>query len=78
MTPSTTQRVKVGLGLVLGLAVGATCRLLDIPSPAPPVLIGALLVVSMTVGYITIDRWTTREARLKPLCGGPDGSTKSG
>jgi XapX domain-containing protein len=41
------------IGLVLGLAVGAGCRCFDIPSPAPPRLIGACLLLAMTVGFVT-------------------------
>ena len=78
MTAASTQRLKIGLGLLLGLAIGFLCRVLHIPSPAPTMLPGALLVVSMTLGYTGIDRWANREARHKPLCGGPDGTTKFG
>ena len=78
MNAITTRRVKVVLGLLLGLAVGATCRWLNIPSPAPPVLTGALLVVAMTLGYLATDRWfARREAAQRALCGGPDGSTRA-
>ena len=77
MKAAAVDRIKVGLGLLLGLAIGALCRWLAIPSPAPPVLAGALLVVAMTLGYIAADRWLVRrEARNKPLCGGPDGSIR--
>lgn len=38
-------------GITLGLAIGAGCRWLDIPVPAPPRIEGALLVVAMTCGY---------------------------
>lgn len=41
------------IGLVLGIIIGAGCRFFDIPSPAPPRLIGALLLVAMTLGFIT-------------------------
>ncbi|XXF80130.1 DUF1427 family protein [Myxococcaceae bacterium GXIMD 01537] len=44
------------VGPVLALAIGAGCRLLDIPLPAPPKLQGALLVVAMTVGFLIGDR----------------------
>jgi XapX domain-containing protein len=44
------------VGLVLCLAVGAGCRYLDIPSPAPPRLIGAGLLLAMTVGFVVADR----------------------
>jgi XapX domain-containing protein len=43
------------LGLALALAIGIGCRLLDIPLPAPPRLQGALLVVAMTLGFLTGD-----------------------
>lgn len=65
--------VKIGLGLLLGFCIGFGCRVLNIPSPAPGVLPGALLVVAMTLGYILVDRLMTREAKHKHLCGGPTG-----
>ena len=43
------------LGLLLGLAIGAGCRRLDIPLPAPPSIPGALLVVAMTLGWLAGD-----------------------
>jgi XapX domain-containing protein len=39
-------------GIVAALLIGVGCRLLGIPSPAPPKLQGALLVVAMTLGYL--------------------------
>ena len=48
--------MKSVIGLVLGLLIGAGCRFFEIPVPAPPKLIGALLVVAMTVGYMAADR----------------------
>lgn len=44
------------LGIILGLLVGAGCRWFDVPVPSPPKLLGALLVVAMTVGYMATDR----------------------
>ncbi len=43
------------VGLVLALGIGAGCRYLDIPLPAPPKLQGALLVLAMTVGFVAGD-----------------------
>jgi XapX domain-containing protein len=69
--------MKVTLGLLLALAIGIACRLAGIPLPAPPVLIGALLVLAMTLGYEVTDQLAThREAKSKPLCGGPSGQSK--
>lgn len=44
------------IGLLLGLAIGASCRFFDVPVPSPPKLMGALLVLSITVGYVAVDR----------------------
>ena len=41
--------------LALGLGIGASCRWFDLPLPAPPKLVGALLVVAMTLGFIGAD-----------------------
>ena len=43
------------IGLLLGLAIGAGCRWFDLPLPAPPKLVGALLVVMMTLGFLSAD-----------------------
>ena len=44
------------IGLSLGLIIGAGCRFFDIPSPAPPRLIGACLLLAMIIGFVTADR----------------------
>ena len=40
------------IGIALGLMIGFVCRWFDLPLPAPPKLVGALLVVAMTVGFL--------------------------
>lgn len=68
--------MKTAIGLLLGFAIGVLCRLGDVPLPAPPVLVGALLVLAMTLGYVLTDRFAThRAATTRPLCGGPTGET---
>ncbi len=75
--------VKIALGLILGLAIGAACRWFDIPVPSPPKLMGALLVVAMTVGYIATDKLIAAKFTAKgpatttELCGGPTGAPRS-
>jgi len=66
--------IKILLGLVVGLLIGAGCRWFDVPVPSPPKLVGALLVVAMTVGYMVTDRYIARTpATTQHLCGGPTG-----
>ena len=48
--------LKIVLGLTLGFLIGAGCRWFDVPAPSPPTLLGACLVVSMTLGYAAVDR----------------------
>lgn len=43
------------MALALGLGIGAGCRWFDLPLPAPPKLVGALLVVAMTLGFMAAD-----------------------
>jgi XapX domain-containing protein len=50
------------IGLLVGFVLGAMCRWLDIPVPSPPKLLGALLVVATTIGYMTADRFLTKRS----------------
>jgi XapX domain-containing protein len=52
--------MKNVIGLTLAFSLGAVCRYFDIPVPSPPKLLGALLVVATTVGYMTADHFLTR------------------
>ena len=45
---------EVIVGILLGFIIGAGCRWLDIPLPAPPKLAGALLVLAMTLGFSVV------------------------
>jgi XapX domain-containing protein len=47
--------MESAIGILLGLCIGAQCRTIDIPLPAPPKLVGALLVVAMTAGFVVTD-----------------------
>ena len=71
------MNVKSGFGLVLAFAIGFACRAFDIPSPAPPIIVGALLVVAMTIGYLLVDRAMTKPAQHAIDCGGPSGLAPS-
>lgn len=67
--------MKTLSGFLIALAIGIVCRLAGLPLPAPPVLLGALLVLSMTLGYVAVDRWlASRPASQRARCGGPSGA----
>jgi len=43
------------IGILLGITIGLACRWFDLPLPAPPRLVGALLLVAMTAGFVGSD-----------------------
>jgi XapX domain-containing protein len=63
--------MKPLLGIIIGFALGFGCRFFGIPSPAPPVLSGALLVLAMTIGYTAVDHFMARRAGKAVKCGTP-------
>ena len=65
--------MKVALGIFIAFATGFICRTLGIPSPAPPVLTGALLVLAMTVGYVSTDRLMARRTARRRDRARPNG-----
>jgi XapX domain-containing protein len=69
---------KIAIGFVLSFIIGAGCRFFDIPAASPPVIPGALIVLAMTLGYSSMDRYLSHKsptsvATTKHLCGGPTG-----
>ena len=71
--------VKIIAGVILCLVIGAGCRWFGIPLPGPPTLVGALLIVSITVGYMATDKLIATNflakgpALTRDMCGGPTG-----
>jgi XapX domain-containing protein len=53
---------KLLAGIALGFGIGFGCRAGGIPAPAPPLLMGAVLVVAMTSGYRLADRYIAHHA----------------
>ena len=54
--------MKSAIGLTIGFLLGFACRYFDIPVPSPPKLLGAFLVVAVTIGYMSADRIFTKPA----------------
>lgn len=48
---------KICIGFVVAFLVGASTRWFNLPAPAPPTMIGALLIVAITIGYISTDKY---------------------
>ncbi len=44
--------MKMTIGFLLAFVIGALCKIAGIPVPAPPAIMGALMVLSMTSGYV--------------------------
>jgi XapX domain-containing protein len=47
--------MKTAIGIVLALLIGGACRYFRIPVPAPPSLMGVVLIAGITAGYIAVD-----------------------
>jgi len=52
---TTDVIVEILIAVTLGLVIGVACRWFDLPLPAPPKIVGALLVISMTLGFMLVD-----------------------
>lgn len=63
--------MKIAIALLLGFLIGAGCRWMDVPVPAPPKLLGALLIVSITLGFMAADWY------LQQRSGGPKGPAEA-
>jgi XapX domain-containing protein len=48
--------MRIALGFVLAFVIGVLCRRFDVPLPGPSRLLGALLVMTLTLGYVVTDR----------------------
>jgi XapX domain-containing protein len=48
--------IRLIAGYLLAFAIGVTCRLVSIPLPAPTAMLGAIIVLAITLGYLSADR----------------------
>lgn len=67
--------MKIALSFALAVTIGVACRLTGIPLPAPPAMVGAVLVLALTVGYRVADHYAARPARHELESGGPAGGS---
>lgn len=45
-------KIKIIIGFVVSFFIGFFCNLSGVPLPAPPIIQGSVLVLSMTIGYL--------------------------
>ncbi len=48
------------VGIVVALGIGALVRVLRLPIPAPPTVVGAAMVLATTVGYLLMNWFLKR------------------
>lgn len=54
--------LKLFIGILIALLIGAACRYFKLPVPAPPTVYGVLLIMAITLGYILTDNFLPPES----------------
>ena len=57
--------MKIVMAFLIAIGIGAGSRWARVPSLAPQAIVGSLLIVAMTSGYVLADRCMISQARLK-------------
>ncbi len=52
--------LKTTVALMLSFSIGAATRYFGVPVPAPPKLLGAVLILAITCGYLAAEWWLSR------------------
>lgn len=52
--------VRTVAAMLIAFGIGSACRWLNIPLPAPPTLLGVILILCITVGYMAVDMYLAR------------------
>lgn len=48
--------IRLIAGYLLAFAIGVACRFVNIPLPAPTAMLGAIIVLAITLGYLSADK----------------------
>ena len=49
--------MRILIAFIVASGIGAGSRWADVPSPAPKAIVGALLIVAMSAGWVFADRF---------------------
>ncbi len=58
--------LKTVVAILIAFLIGAGCRLFGIPVPAPPAILGVVLIFAITIGYIAADNYLARRNANAP------------
>jgi XapX domain-containing protein len=67
--------MKILIAFIVAFAIGAASRGTGVPSLAPQAIIGALLIVAMSTGYVSADRLLKRSDAPSPAVSVSTGDT---
>jgi XapX domain-containing protein len=59
--------MRLVFGFLLAFGIGIFCRVARIPSPAPQAIIGSLLIVAMSTGFVVADWLMDRRSTSAPV-----------
>jgi XapX domain-containing protein len=59
--------MRILIAFIVAFAIGAASRCTGVPSLAPQAIIGALLIVAMSTGYVSADRLLKRNPATQQL-----------
>jgi XapX domain-containing protein len=59
--------MRILIAFIVAFAIGAASRWTGVPSLAPQAIIGALLIVAMSTGYVSADRLLKRNSSTAEL-----------
>ena len=55
------MNLKYLISLVIAFLLGLVCKLWGLPVPAPPMLLGALMISAMTLGFMATDKYLSKK-----------------
>jgi len=67
--------MRILIAFIVAFVIGAASRWTGVPSLAPQAIVGALLIVAMSVGYVSADRLLKRTSSHSVTVSASEGTT---